>query len=59
VSLSTIGEGNAVVVIVVFPEGLVRDNLLSILIKNKSETTGTTEKLMSGMRSQILYQQVT
>ena len=45
----TIGEGD-VVVIVVFAEVVVSDNLLSILIKNKSEITDTTEKLMSGIR---------
>src|SRR5438128_6832547 len=49
----TIGEGD-VVVIVVFAEVDVSDNLLSILIKNKSEITDTTEKLMSGTRSEGL-----
>ena len=45
----TIGEGD-VVVIVVFAEVVISDNLLSILIKNKSEITDTAEKLMSGIR---------
>src|SRR2546426_2141850 len=45
----TIGEGD-VVFIVVFAEVVISDNLLSILIKNKSEITDTAEKLMSGIR---------
>ncbi len=45
----TIGEGD-VVVLVVFADVVVSDNLLSTLMKNKSETTDTTEKLMSRIR---------
>ena len=43
----TIGEGD-VVVLVVFADVVVSDNLLSTLMKNKSETTDTTEKLIVG-----------
>jgi hypothetical protein len=48
----TNGEGDvvAVLVLVVFADVVTTDNFLSILIKNKSETTDTTEKLMSGIR---------
>ena len=49
----TNGEGDVVVVVlvlVVFADVVTTDNFLSILIKNKSETTDTTEKLMSGIR---------
>ena len=45
----TIGEGD-VVVIVVFAEVVVSDNLLSILMKYRSEITETAVKLMSGIR---------
>ena len=47
----TNGEGDVVVlVLVVFADVVTTDIFLSILIKNKSETTDTTEKLMSGIR---------
>ena len=48
----TNGEGDVVVVFVVFADVVTTDIFLSILIKNKSETTDTTEKLMSGIRSE-------
>jgi hypothetical protein len=46
----TNGEGDVVVVLVVLADVVTTDIFLSILIKNKSETTDTTEKLMSGIR---------
>src|SRR3954463_10588162 len=46
----TNGEGDVVVVPVVLADVVTTDIFLSILIKNKSETTDTTEKLMSGIR---------
>src|SRR5512133_1134136 len=46
----TNGDGAVVVVFVVFADVVTTDIFLSILIKNKSETTDTTEKLMSGIR---------
>ena len=46
----TNGEGDVVVVLVVLADVVTTDIFRSILIKNKSETTDTTEKLMSGIR---------
>ncbi len=46
----TNGDGDVVVVLVVFADVVTTDIFLSILIKNKSETTDTTEKLISGIR---------
>ena len=41
----TNGDGDVVVVLVVFADVATTDIFLSILIKNKSETTDTTEKV--------------
>ena len=43
-------ERASVVVLVLLADVVTTDIFLSILIKNKSETTDTTEKLMSGIR---------